>query len=71
MTRNKKDVIGIAVVIGIGLLILPGCAAQRARKEFSQEIRATVANAMLNNEPCSITCGKIKNVVERYRGKLK
>ena len=66
----KRDIIGTGIIIALGLFLLPGCAG-KTQKQFMNEMRVTIENSVVANEPCNITCGKIKNIVARYKEKLK
>lgn len=63
----NKLILGLVVSI----FVFTGCAAHKAQKQFAHELRVTMENAVMSNEPCNITCGKIKRIVESYKGRLK
>lgn len=54
------------ILMGLALMSVIGCASA-GRKQFMSEIRSTVQNSYRTNEPCNITCGKIKVIVGKYR----
>ena len=47
-------------------LLLVGCATT-TEKKFKQEISSIVEYSARYGEPCNVTCGKLKAVVERYK----
>ena len=47
-------------------LTLAGCASS-GQKKFAKEIREALEWSTRVNEPCNITCGKIKKLIEKYR----
>lgn len=56
----------MTVALVMAALVLGGCASS-AQKKFQSDMEMTIENALKTNEPCNITCGKIKALIAHKR----